>query len=151
MGKRFDEITENIAERKSVDIGINDIILRSASTEIDAEKADSLISDSIAKSLIEREGEIVYTEGEGRGIINLGDISPSFAEGDTVNINTLKEKGLIASDIAYLKVLGGGKIDKPLTIQANDFSLSAVKMIALSGGHAVKIVTFKRKRRDEKG
>ena len=68
-----------------------------------------------------------------------------FSEGDIIDVNALKNKGLVDRDIAFIKVLGGGKIDKSLTIRANDFSLSAVKMIALSGGHAVKILTFKRR------
>lgn len=118
--------------------------------EIDAEKADTLISDSLAKSLITREGEMIYTDGNEKTIINLGDISPCFNAGDRVDVNSLKEKGLISFEVAYFKVLGGGKIDKALTIYANDFSLSAVKMIALTGGQAIKIVTFKGKVKDEK-
>jgi ribosomal protein L18E len=37
-------------------------------------------------------------------------------------------------------------IDKPLTVYANDFSLTAVKMIALSGGESVKVVTVKKEK-----
>ena len=117
--------------------------------EMDAEKADSLISDSLAKSLLHRDGEIVCTEGSGRAIVNVGDLSKSFAPGDSVDINSMKEKGIVDKDASYVKVLGGGKIDKQLTVYANDFSLSAIKMIALMGGGAVKILTFKQKA-DEK-
>lgn len=113
--------------------------------EVDAEKADTLITDSLAKSLINREGEIVYTDGTERAIINLGDISAAFNANDRVDVNSLKEKKLIAPEVGYIKVLGGGKIDKPLMIYANDFSLSAVKMIALTGGQVTKSVSFKEK------
>lgn len=119
--------------------------------EIDAEKADSLISDSLAKSLIKREGEMVLTGGNERAIVNIDVINKSFNSGERVDVNSLKEKGIIGEDVAYFKVLAGGKINKPLLIYANDFSLTAVKMIALAGGEAIKIVTFKDKSKDEKG
>jgi ribosomal protein L15 len=118
--------------------------------EVDAERADTLISDSLAKSLVNREGEIVYTSGIEREIINLGDISSAFDPNDRVDVNSLKEKQLISSETGYIKVLGGGKIDKPLLIYANDFSLSAVKMIALTGGKVIRVVTFKERSKDEK-
>ncbi len=118
--------------------------------EVDAEKADELISDSLAKSLINREGEIVYTSGSERAIINLGDISAAFNPNDRVDINSLKEKQLVSGDVGYIKVLGGGKIDKPLMVYSNDFSLSAVKMIALTGGQITKVVTFKDRSGEEK-
>ena len=118
--------------------------------EIDAERADSLISDSLAKSLINREGEIIYTRGSEKEIINLGAISDAFSSGERVDVNSLKKRGLISPDTAYIKVLGGGSIDKPLMVYANDFSLSAVKMIALTGGKVTKVVTFKERSKDEK-
>ena len=118
--------------------------------EVDAERADTLISDSLAKSLVNREGEIVYTSGIEREIINLGDISSAFDPNDRVDVNSLKAKQLISSETGYIKVLGGGKIDKPLLIYANDFSLSAVKMIALTGGKVIRVVTFKERSKDEK-
>ena len=118
--------------------------------EVDAERADVLISDSLAKSLVNREGEIVYTSGIEREIINLGDISAAFEPNDRVDVNSLKAKQLVSSETGYIKVLGGGVIDKPLMIYANDFSLSAVKMIALTGGKVTKVVTFKERRKNEK-
>ena len=118
--------------------------------EVDAERADGLITDSLAKSLINREGEIVYTKGSEREIINVDLLSRNFAAGERVDVNSLKKKGLISQETAYIKVLGGGSIDKPLMVFANDFSLSAVKMIALTGGQVTKVVTFKERSRDEK-
>ena len=117
---------------------------------IDAERADTLITDSLAKSLINREGEIVYTRGGEKEIINVGILSDNFSSGERIDVNALKKKGLISPDTAYIKVLGGGSIDKPLMIFANDFSLSAVKMIALTGGQVTKVVTFKERSKDEK-
>ena len=58
----------------------------------------------------------------------------------------MKEKGLIGKDVLYIKVLGAGVIDKPLHVSANAFSLSAVKMIALTGGTAKKARSIKIKK-----
>ena len=123
----------------------NDVI----EMDVDVDKADSLISDSLARSLIKREGEIIYTDGTGRAMIDVESLSREFAAGQRVDINSLKAKGLVPEDSAYLRVVGLGSINKPLSVYANDFNLSAVKMIALSGGKAVKIMTVKQKGSEE--
>lgn len=109
-------------------------------TVIDASYADSAITDSLAKDLIRKDGEIV-TEGDKSRIINVDTLSRSFSSGESVDINILKKKSLIPYDTGYIKVLARGIIDKPLTVYANDFSLSAVKMIALAGGKSVKVTS----------
>ena len=117
--------------------------------EVDVERANELITDSLAKSLIKKEGDCVYTYGNVKSIINVDTISDSFAQGDRVDVNSLKEKGLVTPDTAYIKVLARGSIDKALSVYANDFSLSAVKMIALTGGEAKKVITVREKEREE--
>lgn len=115
---------------------------------VDMERADELISDSLAKELVKKSRESVITGGYQKGIINVDTLSESFCDGERVDINILKSRGLLADNTAYLKVLARGSIDKPLSVYANDFSLSAVKMIALTGGEAVKVVTVKKNTRD---
>ena len=107
---------------------------------IDAEYADSVITDSLARDLIRRESEI-KTNGTAKRIINVDTLSRSFVANDRVDINVLKSKSLIPYDTGYIKILARGIIDKPLCVYANDFSLSAVKMIALAGGKSVKVST----------
>lgn len=114
-----------------------------------AERADELISDSLAKNLIVKDNEPIYTTGRRKSIINVDTLSSEFAADDRVDINALKSKNLVPYDTAYIKVLARGVIDKPLHVYANDFSLAAVKMIALTGGEAVKVVTI-RKKEDKK-
>ena len=74
-----------------------------------------------------------------KGIINIDTLSANFAAGDLVTLDKLKEKGLAPRNIGQLKVLARGVLDKPLTVEAQDFSLDAVKMIVLTGGHAKRI------------
>ncbi len=142
-----EEIDDEGYERDEDEIDENQQIIE---FEIDADKADSLISDSLAKSLIKRDGEIIYTSGSKKAVMNVEDIGRAFSSGQRVDINRLKEKGLVDEDSAYLKVLGGGRLDKALSIYANEFSLSAVKMIALTGGQAIKTVTMREKSEGEK-
>jgi ribosomal protein L18E len=115
---------------------------------VDMERADELISDSLAKELVKKSRESIVTAGNQKGIINVDTLSESFSDGERVDINILKSKGLLSDNTAYLKVLARGSIDKPLSVYANDFSLSAVKMIALTGGEAVKVVTVKKNTRE---
>ena len=49
----------------------------------------------------------------------------------------MKEKGLIPQKTDFVKVLGRGMLDKHLIVEAQDFSADAVKMIVLTGGHAI--------------
>ena len=111
--------------------------------EVDEDAANRLISDMLAKDLVKEERRRVRTEGRRRGSVNIGKISERFEAGAKVDINALKEKGIISKDICHIKVLGGGVLDKPLHIMANSFSLSAVKMIALTGGTAERVINIK--------
>lgn len=124
-----------IDKKTCVDVG--------ASLVIDSDRADELITDSLAKDLLKRGKEAIYTSGSGKSIINVDTLSQHFLSGDRVDVNVLKSKGLVPFDTAYLKVLARGMIDKPLSVYANEFSLSAIKMIALTGGEAIKVVTVK--------
>ena len=58
---------------------------------------------------------------------------------EIVNIETLKEKQLIPASVGYIKVLARGSLSKPLIVEAQDFSLEAIKMIALTGGKVKKV------------
>ena len=49
-------------------------------------------------------------------IINLVDLEAIFADGETVNRTSLKEKGLVGKIVDGIKVLGNGEISKKLTV-----------------------------------
>ncbi len=122
------------------------------SLSVDAARADELITDNLAKDLVRREGVKIYTQGSKREIINIDTLSENFASGEAVDVNRLKEMSLVPYDTAYIKVLARGMIDKPLRVYANSFSLSAVKMLALTGGEAIRVTTVKIKvKKEESG
>ena len=68
-------------------------------------------------------------------VINLNELN-RFEEGTVVTPALLKETGIIKKQLAGIKVLGTGKLEKKLTIQANKFSASALEKIQESGSKA---------------
>jgi len=70
-------------------------------------------------------------------VLNVSDFNV-FKEGTSVNINNLIEKKII-NKIQPIKVLGTGKLDKKLKIEANFFSEQAKNKIKKAGGEAIEI------------
>ena len=66
-------------------------------------------------------------------IVNL-DILNKFKEGLTITPESLKLKGAIKNPKKMVKILGNGKISKPLIIKAHSFSKSAEAKIKEVGG-----------------
>lgn len=67
--------------------------------------------------------------------INVGELN-KFEDGTVVNFEILKNAGLLKKELDGLKVLGEGKLEKKLTVQAKKFSKSAEKAIVEAGGTA---------------
>ncbi len=55
---------------------------------------------------------------------------------DTVNLDTLYEKGAIKNIQTPVKILGGGELTKKVNVTANAFSKSAIEKIEKAGGSA---------------
>lgn len=68
-------------------------------------------------------------------VINLSDLN-RFNDGDVVTPELLKEKGIIKKQLAGVKVLGNGELEKKITVKANRFSSKAVTKIESKGGKA---------------
>ncbi len=69
-------------------------------------------------------------------IVNVGDLR-RFEAGTSVTPERLAAAGLIKSAAALVKVLGDGKLDRPLEVHAHSFSGSAQAKIEAAGGSAV--------------
>ena len=105
---------------------------------VDAETADEIVSDEVASAsikFVERTSESQKRGGK-MYEINLDTICENFEDGDKVTLTELKAKRLINKNAGKVKVLARGTMTKSLTIYADKFSLQAVKMITLAGGHA---------------
>jgi len=68
-------------------------------------------------------------------ILNVEDFE-SFDSGTRVDLQTLKDSGMIKNTKYDLKVLAEGVLTKPLTIVAHKFSESAITKIKDAGGAA---------------
>ena len=69
------------------------------------------------------------------GTINLAELN-KFEDGTVVTPALLKDTGLVKKQYEGIKVLGNGKLEKKLTIQANKFSESALEKIKEAGSKA---------------
>ena len=66
-------------------------------------------------------------------IVNLETLN-KFEEGTVVTPALLIEAGIIKKELSGIKILGEGKLEKQLTVQANKFSKSAEEAITAAGG-----------------
>jgi hypothetical protein len=105
---------------------------------ITIEEAHNAITDEVAVHFVEIEKIDEEKRYSKKSIINIDTLSANFEPGEIANLETMKEKGLLHKNTDFVKVLAHGMLDKHLTVEAQDFSADAVKMIILTGGHAVK-------------
>lgn len=70
-------------------------------------------------------------------IVNLRALT-NFPDGASVNLDLLKEKGLIKKSAKRLRVLGDGEIQKPLEITTDQISANAKKKILAAGGKVIE-------------
>ena len=108
---------------------------------VSADEADAMVKDETVDKTVEADVEYVSKNDTKKAIINVGVISDNYEAGETVDLASLKAKKLIDPKAKSVKVLASGKINKPLTVKAQVFSETAIKMIVLTGGKAIKVVT----------
>ena len=66
--------------------------------------------------------------------VNLSDLEARFDDGAEVTLEALREKGLAKRKGVAVKVLGGGELNKKLTVHAHKFSATARERIEAAGG-----------------
>lgn len=67
-------------------------------------------------------------------VVNTAHLQKFFEEGDTVNEETLRAKGLVKGAFDQIKVLGNGVLSKKLTVAVDALSASAKTKIEEAGG-----------------
>ena len=98
-----------------------------------------LISDEMLEALMPASENILIVADE-VGEVSIEQLCKQFFVGDSVDIETMKEKELLASDMTYVKITASSEITKKLTVSAHMFERTAAKMILLTGGD-VNIIT----------
>ena len=89
--------------------------------------------------MVEEDVEYITEKDTKKAIVNIDTLSKSYENGDIVDLASLKAKKLIDKRAKTVKVLARGMMDKQLTVKAGEFSDTALKMIILTGGHAVHV------------
>ena len=67
-------------------------------------------------------------------VVNLKRIVEKFSEGDEINAETLKAKGLVRKRNARIKILADGELGFPVTVTVDAISAKAREMIEKAGG-----------------
>ena len=71
-------------------------------------------------------------------VVNLAMLETKYSDGETVNKESLMQKGLLRKGSLYVKVLGTGDITKKLTVDVDKVSAQAQAKIEKAGGTVVK-------------
>ena len=67
--------------------------------------------------------------------VNVGTLN-KFEDGAVVDVESLKQVGLVKNSFDGIKILGNGELTKKLTVKADAFSESAKQKIEAAGGNA---------------
>ena len=87
---------------------------------------------------VAKKGFSNYPCKEVYSVINLFMIDEKYSDGETVNKETLKAKGLVKKQTALVKVLASGELTKKLTVDVDKVSAQAQAKIEKAGGTVVK-------------
>ena len=71
-------------------------------------------------------------------VVNLAMLETKYSDGETVNKESLMQKGLLRKGSLYVKVLGTGDITKKLMVDVDRISVSAKEKIEKAGGTIVQ-------------
>ena len=101
--------------------------------QVNKNEANELISDKKVLEFVLKSERIADTSR--KITVNVDTLSKYFNESETVTLSEIKKRvPNVDKKATYYKVLARGSIDKPLTVDADDFSIEAEKMIVLTGG-----------------
>ncbi|MDE7373485.1 MAG: uL15 family ribosomal protein, partial [Clostridia bacterium] len=98
----------------------------------------NVLDDETAQNCIETKN-VDYVDDSVIETVKLDDIDAHFQDGNRVTLEKLKRLGLVSEECTGYTVVADKRLTKPLIIVANDFTLPAVKMIALTGGRVIRL------------
>ncbi len=105
--------------------------------EVKAAEAHTMMADEEAQASVE-EGTRLADKTKA-AIVNIDTLSEYFADGETIDLKEMKKRiPFLNKKVTYVKVLARGTLNKKFVVEADDFSLDAVKMIVLMGGKAIR-------------
>lgn len=72
-------------------------------------------------------------------VVDICDVEEHFPQDAVIKLDTLKAKGLILPTATNLKICASGPIFKSFTVEANNFTMDAIKVISNANGDAVMV------------
>jgi large subunit ribosomal protein L15 len=75
--------------------------------------------------------------------INVATLGKIFDAGETIDLDTLRARGIVPKLVEYVKILGEGELTKKLAVKAHAASATAKQKIEAAGGTFELIVTTK--------
>ena len=120
-----EEVADEPAEEENIGVSV-------------AEAHESMTDEAAESMVIVASGTSSPTTGR-KAVVNIDTISANFNDGDTVDLDALKEKKLVARKETAVKILARGRLNKQLNVVANDCSSDAGLMICLMGGTATRV------------
>ena len=76
--------------------------------------------------------------------INVATLEKHFESGAVIDVDVLREQGLVPKNAELVKILGEGALTKKLSVHAHRFSKTALEKLAAVGGTAQVIPSGKR-------
>ena len=108
--------------------------------EVKVQEVKELMTDEEARALVIQGTR--RADKTKKGIINIDVLSDCFESGETVTIEEIKKRVPdFDKKATYVKVLARGTLNKQLTVEADEFSVDAQKMILLTGGQVIKTLS----------
>ena len=68
-------------------------------------------------------------------LVDVGVLDENFQDGDVIDLETLKDRGLVMSGAKILKIYKSGELTKSLTVVADHFTMDAIFAIDGAGGN----------------
>ncbi len=100
---------------------------------IKAAEVKELMADEAAKQLVEDCAH--YSDKTKPAVVNVDTLGEYFKDGERVTLEEMRSRiPYLSAKTTYVKILARGSLNKSLEVEADDFSLDAIKMIALAGG-----------------
>jgi large subunit ribosomal protein L15 len=88
---------------------------------------------------IARRGFSNYPFKKEYDIVNLKTLNERYENGETVDAESLRKKGIVKTKGALVKVLGSGELEKSLTVAVSKVSAAAKAKIEKAGGSIKEI------------
>ena len=97
-----------------------------------------VITNEVAEACIENKNVDIIDDSVIEQV-KLDDIDAKFQDGNRVTLDRLRKVGLVSEQCTGYTVMAGQRLTKPLIVVANDFTMEAIKMIALTGGRVIRL------------